>query len=291
MTQTTTPSPPAGPAGGPPPAVSLVRQLIGRISRVELIVGGVIAAIMGLLVIIEPDILEAPFENAQTILFTFGGTALAGAALVVMLWLRVPPAVRLIVLVVPFAIVNWWLISPYFIDDTVDEGFSTSISQQLGGGGAQPGSGATGDQTDPTDSPTTTLPPTDSEPATPDPADEEPPAEPSGPVLLGAGEFVGLAGHDGTGDAGLFQNPDGSLLLRFENFDIDNGPDLEVYLVPGPDQTSLADGSIHLGRLKGNIGDQNYEFPPDTDLPPGDYTALVWCEAFSVEFVGATISF
>ena len=108
-------------------------------------------------------------------------------------------------------------------------------------------------------------------------------------MLLGAGQFVGLAGHEGTGDAGIFQNPDGSLVLRFENFDIQNGPDLEVYLVPGSDQTSLAEGSIHLGALKGNIGDQNYELPSGIELAPGAYTALVWCEAFSVEFVGATI--
>jgi hypothetical protein len=108
-------------------------------------------------------------------------------------------------------------------------------------------------------------------------------------VLLGAGQFVGLAGHSGTGDAGIFRNPDGSLVLRFENFDIENGPDLEVYLVPGPDQTSLAEGSIALGALEGNIGDQNYELPAGTELAPGAYTALVWCEAFSVEFVGATI--
>ena len=90
-------------------------------------------------------------------------------------------------------------------------------------------------------------------------------------MLIGAGQFVGLAGHSGTGDAGIFQNPDGSLVLRFENFDIQNGPDLEVYLVPGADQTSLADGSIHLGALKGNIGDQNYELPAGTDLAPGAY--------------------
>ena len=123
------------------------------------------------------------------------------------------------------------------------------------------------------------------------PIEEEPtpPPPPSGPVLLGAGQFVGLAGHSGTGDAGIFENPDGSLVLRFENFDIENGPDLEVYLVPGPDQTSLPEGSIHLGALKGNIGDQNYDLPPGTELVPGAYTALVWCEAFSVEFVGATI--
>ena len=80
-------------------------------------------------------------------------------------------------------------------------------------------------------------------------------------------------------------------VLRFENFDIDNGPDLEVYLVPGAGQTSTsAEGSIHLGALKGNVGDQNYELPAGTELAPGGYTALVWCEAFSVEFVGATIA-
>ena len=62
-----------------------------------------------------------------------------------------------------------------------------------------------------------------------------------------------------------------------------------MYLVPGADQTSLPDGSISLGELEGNIGDQNYELPPGTDLGSGAWTALVWCEAFSVEFVGATI--
>ena len=111
----------------------------------------------------------------------------------------------------------------------------------------------------------------------------------NGKRVDGAGQFVGLAGHSGTGDAGIFENPDGSLVLRFENFDIQNGPDLEVYLVPGADQTSLPEGSIHLGELKGNIGDQSYELPPGTELAPGSYTVLVWCEAFSVEFVGATI--
>ncbi len=282
MTKTT---PPATGRDGGFALGSLARRLIGRITRFEIIVGAVIAVVMLLLVVIEPEILEAPFENERTLLFTFGGTALAGIALVAMLWLRVPPAARLTVLVVPFAIVNWWLISPYFIDDTVDEAFSTSISQQLEGetpaGPAAPESeGETDGSTPPaTDAPT--------DPEEPPVTDEEPP--PSGPMLLGAGQFVGLAGHSGTGDAGIFQNPDGSLVLRFENFDIQNGPDLEVYLVPGSDQTSLAEGSIHLGALKGNVGDQTYELPPSTELVPGAYTALVWCEAFSVEFVGATI--
>ena len=295
MTKTSTP-PATGRDGG---SDSLVRELLGRITRFEIIVGAVIALGMLLLVLIEPNILEAPFENERTLLFTFGGTALAAIAFIAMLWFDVPAVVRVVVLVVPFAIVNWWLISPYFIDDTVDEGFSTSISQQLGiadESPVAPAASATPEVED--ESAAGSAPPATEAPPPPDPepvpeepsaTEGEPPPVPSEPVLLGAGQFIGLAGHSGTGDAGIFQNPDGSLVLRFENFDIQNGPDLEVYLVPGPDQTSLPEGSVHLGPLKGNIGDQNYDLPPGTELSPGSYTALVWCEAFSVEFVGATI--
>ncbi|MEO1056061.1 MAG: DM13 domain-containing protein [Actinomycetota bacterium] len=327
MTDLLTPTPAGQNAGDGAPSASLVRTLISRITRFEYLVGALIAAVMLVLVVIEPNILEAPFENERTILFTVGGTALAALAFAAMLWLRVPALIRVVVLVVPFVIVNWWLISPYFIDDVVDEEFSTSISAQLATPDQvteAPGAPVTPEpvsepatETAPIESPAGEAPAADAaddpavaEPAADEPADAAPPAEqppaaeapaeapaqaeepapaPTGPVLLGAGQFVGLAGHDGTGDAGIFQNPDGTLTLRFENFDIENGPDLEVYLVPGADQVSLPDGSIHLGALKGNIGDQNYELPPGTQLAPGAYTALVWCEAFSVEFVGATI--
>jgi len=281
---------------------SAVRRLISRITPLEMIVGAVIAVSMLVLVLIEPNIVEAPFQNERTLLFTFGGTALAAIAYVVMLRLRVPPVVRVMVLVVPFVIVNWWLISPYFIDDVVDDDFSASISQQPGTADETPAAPAASATSEVEESTTGSVPPAIAAPPSTEPGQEEPsatepptevepslPPPPSGPVLLGAGQFVGLAGHAGTGDAGIFENPDGSLVLRFENFDIENGPDLEVYLVPGPDQTSLAEGSIHLGALKGNIGDQNYDLPPGTELAPGAYTALVWCEAFSVEFVGATI--
>jgi hypothetical protein len=281
MTETSTP--PATGRDGDAAPDSPTRELIGRIARLEIIVGVLIAGVMLVLVLIEPNILEAPFENERTLLFTVGGTALAAIAFVAMLWLRVPPVVRVIVLVVPFVIVNWWLISPYFVDDTVDEDFSTSISEQSATADETPVTTAGSATPDVEEAPVQQEPPVTGEPT------EVEPSPPSGPVLLGAGQFVGLAGHSGTGDAGLFRNPDGSPVLRFENFDIENGPDLEVYLVPGPDQTSLAEGSIPLGALKGNIGDQNYELPPGTELAPGAYTALVWCEAFSVEFVGATI--
>jgi hypothetical protein len=296
MTQTSTP-PDTG-RGDLSPGTSLLRDLAGRVTRLEIGVAAVISLVMLSSIVVEPEILEAPFENGRTLLFTFGGTALAAVAFIAMLWLRVPAAVRVVVLVVPFLLVNWWLISPYFTDDVVDEAFSASISDQLGTAGDVPASTAdpatpeTGEGiTTASSSAETSGEEEPTQGSVETPAEEEPPplAPPSGPVLLGAGQFVGLAGHSGTGDAGLFQNPDGSFVLRFENFDIQNGPDLEVYLVPGADQVSLAEGSIHLGPLKGNIGDQNYEVPADTELIPGSYTALVWCEAFSVEFVGATI--
>jgi hypothetical protein len=287
-------------------ASSPAPTLIGRISRLEIVTAALIVAVTIVLVILEPDILEAPFENERTLLFTLGGTLLAALALVAMLWLRVPPLVRVIVLAVPLVIVSWWLISPYFVDDVVDESFATSIAEQTGSGAEAPApapapasappsvpatAGAEGDPPVASSAPVAeSAPPPTPGPTTVAPAEPAPPPPPpSGPVLLGAGQFVGLAGHSGTGDAGIFQNPDGSLVLRFERFDIENGPDLEVYLVPGADQVSLPAGSIHLGALKGNVGDQNYELPAGTVLAPGAYTALVWCEAFSVEFVGATI--
>lgn len=229
------------------------------------------------LAVAEPDILGAPFENSRTLAFTAGGTVAAAVALVLMLRFGVPPAVRIAVLVVPFLAVNWWLLSPFLIDDVVDEEFATSIAAERDRAEGPPAGGA-----DPASMPGGAGA---EEPVSP----EEAVDEPSGPVLLAAGMFVGLAGHAGTGDAGIFQDPDGSLSLRFEDFDIDNGPDLHVYLVPGADQTSLAEGSIHLGRLRGNVGNQTYELPPGTELTPGSYTALVWCDAFAVEFVGATL--
>jgi hypothetical protein len=256
---------------------ALPTRLLGRVTTPEWIVGGLVGALMLVLVALEPDILEAPVENSRTILFTVGGTIAAAVVLAVMLRLNVPAVVRVLVLWVPFAIVTWWLISPYFRDDVVDEGFSTSIASQLDADEEPAGSDTT------VASPGSAAPDAAEPPAPP----AEPPAE---PVLLGAGQFGGLAGHSGTGDAGIFRNPDGSHALRFENFDIENGPDLEVYLVPGADQTSLVPGSVHLGGLKGNVGDQTYDLPPGTPLAPGAYTALVWCEAFSVEFVGATLT-
>jgi hypothetical protein len=230
---------------------------------------------MLVLLAIEPDILQAPFESARAILLTFGGAALAVVALVVMIRLGVPPVVRVLVIAIPTVLLSWWLLEPFFVDDVVEEKFSTSIAAEQRS------------KTAPTASATATAP---SDATTPTAPASTAPAAPTGPRLLGSGTFVGLAGHDGTGDAGIFRLEDGSLVLRLENLDIDNGPDLELYLVPGSRSYSPRDGSLHLGGLKGNVGNQTYEIARDFDVTPGEWTVLVWCEAFTVEFVGASLT-
>ena len=48
-------------------------------------------------------------------------------------------------------------------------------------------------------------------------------------------------------------------------------------------------GFIHLGALKGNIGDQNYELPSDLDL--NKYRAVtIWCRRFGVNFGTAPLT-
>jgi hypothetical protein len=76
--------------------------------------------------------------------------------------------------------------------------------------------------------------------------------------------------------------------LRFEDFETDNGPDLNVYLTTtGPDG-GVGDDPIDLGNLKGNIGDQNYELGPEIDLDRYT-TVFIWCVRFSVAFGAAAL--
>jgi hypothetical protein len=104
-------------------------------------------------------------------------------------------------------------------------------------------------------------------------------------TTLAEGPFHGLE-HDTSGKAVLLDLADGRRFLRFEDFETSNGPDLRVYLseIPaGDDWFAYGERFIDLGPLKGNIGDQNYEIPPGTDLSRYR-SAVVWCRQFSVGF-------
>lgn len=101
------------------------------------------------------------------------------------------------------------------------------------------------------------------------------------------GNFVGAGDgfHDAEGVAKVLTLSDGKIFLRLENLKATNGPDLYVYLSTGKDVEDI----VNLGRLKGNIGNQNYEIPTGTDLSKYN-TVLIWCKAFSTLFGSAKLS-
>lgn len=91
--------------------------------------------------------------------------------------------------------------------------------------------------------------------------------------------------HKAEGTAKVINLSDGKTFLRLENLKTTNGPDLYVYLSTDKDASDF----VNLGRLKGNIGNQNYEIPTGTDLSKYG-NVLIWCKAFSVLFGSAELS-
>ncbi len=103
---------------------------------------------------------------------------------------------------------------------------------------------------------------------------------------LASGQFH-TAAHETKGTATVFQLADGKKTLRLTDFATSNGPDVHVYLVASGDakdnDTVTKAGFIDVGTLKGNIGDQNYDLPANTDL--AKYRAVtIWCKRFGVNF-------
>jgi electron transfer DM13 len=108
-------------------------------------------------------------------------------------------------------------------------------------------------------------------------------------VLLARGRFEPVA-HSVTGTATAIRRAAGGNVLTLTGFEVDNGPDLRVYVVAGParDESEVEDFE-DLGALKGNKGDQQYDIPAGLDL--GRYsTVVIWCRAFSVNFARAPLS-
>jgi hypothetical protein len=81
----------------------------------------------------------------------------------------------------------------------------------------------------------------------------------------------------------------GGRVLTLTRFEVDNGPDLRVYLVAGPATTEgEVDDFEDLGGLKGNVGNQQYEIPADVSIDRYS-TVVIWCRAFSVLFARAPL--
>jgi hypothetical protein len=186
-----------------------------------------------------------------------------------------------VVIGIPALVLAWWLISPLFLDSVVDEEFPVADEAS--------------DNSNPDDPTETTAATTgDAEEAVSDDSDGGNLVKPTAPVdvaPVATGQFRDAdSSHRGSGTATIYELEEGSRILRFEDFEVTNGPDLHVYLVPADntaDEVSV-EGYVDLGELKGNIGDQNYEIPPDTDISEFK-SVVIWCEPFAVVFSVASL--
>jgi len=172
------------------------------------------------------------------------------------------------------AAAGWWFFSPAIIDTQVNEPFPVAAAEA---------------------SPTSVV---ETSQAVEQPVEiQSPPAtevvvSAVAEQLLSMGSFYNLL-YEGAGEALVYQLADNSRILRLQDFSVENGPDLYVYLVPvdpvPAESGTQITGYYNLGRLKGNIGDQNYEIPGDLDLNQFK-SVVIWCEAFAVPFVAAPLA-
>ena len=110
-------------------------------------------------------------------------------------------------------------------------------------------------------------------------AQQKPP--PKQNVEISSGEFQDADEGSASGRAALVKLADGDLKVTITDLNVNPGPDLRVYLVPGNGKD--VSHKLDLGGLKGNKGDQQYSVPKGTDTGAFQ-TVVVYCRAFSVAF-------
>ena len=168
-----------------------------------------------------------------------------------------------------------------FVDDTVNESLADAFAA------VGPATTTTTIASEPTGATTvTTVPSVESTPAPEGAADE--PQTSVEPTAVAAGEFYGID-HSAEGSATIYEQ-DGRYILRFEDdTDIQNGPDLYVWVLPSDDYDGGSPPEyLDLGKLKGNVGGQNYELPEEFD-PDVHGSVLIWCLRFGVPFAAVPL--
>jgi len=177
--------------------------------------------------------------------------------------------------------VAWWLISPLFIDEVVEEDFPRAAM------GVIP-EDMTAEEVEEVMMAAEAVDATVTEDM-PESAE----SEATGPVALATGALQDADDfHRGSGGVTAYRLEDGSQVLRLEDIEVTNGPDLRVLVAPGHGITNRqalqAVGYIELGPLKGNIGSQNYDFPPGYQIPE-QLTVVIYCKPFHVLFATAEL--
>lgn len=234
----------------PSAAASLVRRL--PMPPSSLVVPAIAAAGGAGFLLWKPGVAVAMARSPQAA----GFTILIGAAVLGIGWLlprlglgaRTTAAVQLVPVLVAFVLT----VAPAFHNVTVNEAFPAAGSAEA--------ESAASDVPAPAGEPVATV--------------------------VSRGRLRGID-HDATGDALLVRRADGTFVVRLENLDVEPGPDYQVHLVPGAEQ-GHPDGGVHLGRLRGNRGNQNYDVPPRVEVTT-PVTLLIWCRVFAVPIAAATL--
>ncbi|MDP6604996.1 MAG: DM13 domain-containing protein [Dehalococcoidia bacterium] len=131
-------------------------------------------------------------------------------------------------------------------------------------------------------------------PATPAPATPAAAGAAAAPasvgMLIASGQLVGADSfHHGSGAVLLVRAPDGSGMLRFEDYEVRNGPDLHVFLTLDPAGDVHAAGAVDLGAVRATRGNVNYELPAGIELD-SLRVAVIYCVPFRVVFATAELN-
>ena len=194
-------------------------------------------------------------------------------------------------------VVSYWLASPLWDEGTtLDEGLGFEVAGMPTASPTVAGGTAATETATATEAPTeAAASPTAAGDAASPTAEAATPATtataaPSGQgSLISMGELMGSDSfHTGSGQVLLVRAPDGSVILRFQDYAVRNGPDLFIYLTPDPDGDVFAEGAIELSEIRATQGNVNYEVPDDVD-PSTFRAAVIWCKAFAVLFAHAEL--
>lgn len=116
-------------------------------------------------------------------------------------------------------------------------------------------------------------------------------------TVLRSGTFTERAGHDVSGTVSLVRDDEG-LVLQFEDYSQESGPDVFVYVTPGetPDTSDEIQNGRKIRLDGGEDGGEStlegtfYQRLPD-DVTAEDVQAVgIWCEKFSSPFGYATLT-